>query len=193
MFLALLDLVLVNMEDSASWYMSNAQSWGLLQSSCRTNVFYTGFEEMRTTGRAPKSPLASKPVHHATTRPDGPCFARYFHGHEPERYLPMPRKKSRRFMQSVKGQEFKYGTAGRNLANRHCFVCQKKSPKRRQTQKYCRVCLVAVCPQEKFARTNMVTLIYVGTNNIWIKTSLLRQTTSTTNEPLSRLCSVLPG
>jgi hypothetical protein len=156
-FLALLDLVLVNMyilrklvNDNSVKMRSREEFYRKLAEEM---YFYRGFSEVGSRTRY-KRPCPSPGCPTPTKAPGTPSSTLFkvVPGHKPATYLPMP-KKARNGKKAVALDIHKYGTSGRNKLFRHCFVCQRIA-KRVQTSQYCATCRVPVCPQNKIRTDN---------------------------------------
>ena len=149
MFLAMLDLVLVNMyimwklvhlgkptmKSREEFYSTMAQEM----------FFYDGFDAIVRTRSSVKSKTPSPAVKtSAKSNPSGDRDLRSseYTGHTFATYLPRPRKTR---SSAKRTDDYLYGNGGRDSKYRFCFVCARLAVGRHQTNLYCECCLVPVC------------------------------------------------
>jgi hypothetical protein len=152
MFLALMDLVLVNL--FILWKLIHNGTIKMKQREEFYNdlaeemFFYRGFEPYVTRNTSRPSSRAPSPAP-ATPKPNSIDFSTEYLGHNPVQYLPKPKKKATRSTKLKQiAEDYKYGKGGRGYTYRHCFVCQRLSVKRYDTNEYCSTCRVPVCPRK---------------------------------------------
>ena len=184
MFLAILDLVLVNIyilwkffHDGTPQMMTREDFYLLLAEEM---FFYTGFEDVVRTRSKPVRPPSPAVV---TPRSKKGGYTRElnpqgFPGHERVPYQTMP-KQTRHNSKMIKEDDYKWGRGGRNNTYRHCYVCQRIGANA-MIQIYTAVAAVSLSVhQSHCGLTKRMKHLSAGTSFIWIRSSNARSLQST--------------
>lgn len=150
MFLALMDLVLVNLY--IIWKLIHLKTPKMKTREdfysylAEEMHFYKGFDPVPLTRAASKSTMTASPAVTPKGKRDREVAPCDFEGHDPAKLLPKQKiAKTRANAKMLQYESYKYGNSGSGFKYRRCFICTRMGRKRYDTAHYCTNCRVPVC------------------------------------------------